>query len=141
MSSEACEPEREVGREPPLREPGMYDVRRPPSSNDGRAPIGRLRSDFSLILVMGPEMLCLCPCPETELPGLGSPAPDCARDLNGVIDCDTPDASVNCSRSSTFVRPLALHGSFLTRNSSSATQPPPTRTMTVERRMRTKRSF
>ena len=60
-----------------------------------------------LTLVMGPEMLCLCPCPETELPGLGSPAPDCALDLNGVIDCETPEASVNCSRSSTFVRPLA----------------------------------
>lgn len=33
------------------------------------------------------------------------------------------------------------HGSFLTRNSSSATQPPPTRTITVLLRMRTRRSF
>lgn len=33
------------------------------------------------------------------------------------------------------------HGSFFTRNSSSATQPPPTRTMTVLLRMRTRRSF
>ena len=67
----------------------------------------RIMKTCFLTLVMGPEMLCLCPCPETELPGLGSPAPDCALDLNGVIDCETPEASVNCSRSSTFVRPLA----------------------------------
>lgn len=40
-----------------------------------------------------------------------------------------------------LVRPLALHGSFFRRNSSSATQPPPTRTMTVLRRIRTRRSF
>lgn len=33
------------------------------------------------------------------------------------------------------------HGSFLTRNSSRETHPPPTRTMTVDRRMRTRRSF
>jgi len=33
------------------------------------------------------------------------------------------------------------HGSFLTRNSSSATQPPPTLTITVLRRIRTRRSF
>lgn len=32
------------------------------------------------------------------------------------------------------------HGSFLTRNSSRAIQPPPTRTMTVLRRIRTRRS-
>ena len=36
---------------------------------------------------------------------------------------------------------LPRHGSFLTRNSSSATQPPPTRTMTVLRRIRTSRNF
>lgn len=34
-----------------------------------------------------------------------------------------------------------LHGSFLTKNSSSATQPPPTRTMTVDRKIRTRRNF
>lgn len=60
-----------------------------------------LVSFYLFTLVMGPEMLCLCP--DTELPGL-----DWARDLKGVMDCDTPDASVNCSRSSTFVRPLAI---------------------------------
>lgn len=32
-------------------------------------------------------------------------------------------------------------GSFLTKNSSKATQPPPTRTITVLRRIRTKRNF
>ena len=53
---------------------------------------------------MGPETLCRCP--ETELPGLGSPAAE-GLDLNAVMDCETPLASVNCSRSSTFVRPLA----------------------------------
>ena len=36
---------------------------------------------------------------------------------------------------------LPLHGSFLTKNSSRAHQPPPTRTMTVDRRIRTKRNF
>lgn len=36
---------------------------------------------------------------------------------------------------------LPRHGSFLTRNSSSATHPPPTRTMTVERKIRTSRNF
>lgn len=35
----------------------------------------------------------------------------------------------------------ALHGSFFNKNSSRATQPPPTRTITVLRRIRTKRSF
>lgn len=33
------------------------------------------------------------------------------------------------------------HGSFFTKNSSNATHPPPTRTMTVLRRMRTNLSF
>lgn len=33
------------------------------------------------------------------------------------------------------------HGSFLTKNSSRATQPPPTRTITVLLRIRTRRSF
>ena len=59
---------------------------------------------YSLTFVIGPETLCLCP--ETELPGLGRPAPE-ALDLNGVMDCETPLARVNCSRSSTFVRPFA----------------------------------
>ena len=59
---------------------------------------------YRLTFVIGPETLCLCP--ETELPGLGSPAPE-ALDLNGVMDCETPLARVNCSRSSTFVRPFA----------------------------------
>lgn len=40
-----------------------------------------------------------------------------------------------------FVRPLARHGSFFTKNSSNATHPPPTRTITVLRRIRTKRNF
>ena len=53
---------------------------------------------------MGPETLCLCP--ETELPGLGSPAAE-GLDLKAVMDCETPLARVNCSLSSTFVRPFA----------------------------------
>ena len=36
---------------------------------------------------------------------------------------------------------LPLQGSFFTRNSSRATQPPPTRTITVLRRIRTRRNF
>lgn len=36
------------------------------------------------------------PCVEMDL-----------RDLNAAIDCDTPSASMNCSRSSMLVRPLA----------------------------------
>ncbi len=74
-----------------------------PASKEARVPpMGRLRSDFCLILVIGPETLGRCPCPEIELPGL-----DWARDLNGVIDWETPEARVNCSLSSTFVRPFA----------------------------------
>ena len=56
---------------------------------------------------MGPDMLGLCGWPdwlETELLGLASAL---VLVLNGVMLCDTPDANVNCSRSSTFVRPLA----------------------------------
>merc|ERR1740129_979154 len=59
----------------------------------------------------------------------------------GVVDWDTPEARVNCSLSSTLVLPLALQGSFLTKNSSRAHHPPPTRTMTVDLRIRTRRSF
>ena len=53
---------------------------------------------------MGPEMLGLCPWPEMDPDG------DCAvLDLNGVMDWETPEARVNCSRSSTLVRPLAAN--------------------------------
>lgn len=31
------------------------------------------------------------------------------RGLKAVIDCDTPSARMNCSRSSMLVRPLAVH--------------------------------
>ena len=41
--------------------------------------------------------------PETEDVGLSLGA----FDLNGVMDWETPEARVNCSRSSTLVRPLA----------------------------------
>ena len=33
-----------------------------------------------------------------------------ALDLKGVIDWDTPEASVNCSLNSTLVRPFAVIG-------------------------------
>ena len=36
---------------------------------------------------------------------------------------------------------LPLHGSFLAKNSSKGSQPPPTRTITVLRKMRTSLSF
>ena len=36
---------------------------------------------------------------------------------------------------------LPLHGSFLIKNSSKAIQPPPTLTMTVDRKIRTSRNF
>lgn len=63
---------------------------------------GSLFPDPTPTFVMGPETLGLCPCPEME------PLGDCAvRDLKGVMLWETPDASVNCSRSSTLVRPLA----------------------------------
>lgn len=47
--------------------------------------------------------------------GMGDPfwlGLDCADieilGLNGVMLCDTPSASMNCSRNSMFVRPLAI---------------------------------
>jgi hypothetical protein len=41
-------------------------------------------------------------CDAVELP------PGLALGLNAVILCDTPSARMNCSRSSMFVRPLAV---------------------------------
>ena len=59
---------------------------------------------------MGPAELGLREaCPETELFGLSVFCVD-VLGLNEVILCDTPGASVNCSRSSTLVRPLAKKG-------------------------------
>lgn len=63
------------------------------------------------------------------------------RGVNPCITCVEPSGKMNFSRSSMFVRPFARQGSCLTRNSSRASQPPPTRTITVERKMRTSRSF
>ena len=54
-------------------------------------------------------MLGRCPGPElpdTEASGLG-PLND-GLDLKGAMLCETPAAKVNCSRSSTLVRPLAV---------------------------------
>lgn len=62
------------------------------------------------------------------------------RERNGVMPCEAPSGRMNFSRSSRLVRPRALQGSFFTKNSSRAIQPPPTRTMTVLRRIRTSRS-
>ncbi|KAG7271178.1 hypothetical protein CRUP_025493 [Coryphaenoides rupestris] len=55
------------------------------------------------------------------------------RERKAARPCDTPSGRMNFSLSSRL-------GSFLTRNSSRAIQPPPTLTMTVLRRIRTKRS-
>lgn len=95
-------------------------------------PIGTLRALLSRTLVIGPaEDICVrC---RVEV-GLG-------LDLNAVIDWLTPSANMKFSLSSIFVLPLARQGSFFRRNSSNATHPPPTRTITVDRRILTKRSF
>jgi len=53
-------------------------------------------------LVMGPCMEPLRVSPETEEVGLSLGA----FDLKGVMDWETPEARVNCSRSSTLVRPF-----------------------------------
>ena len=64
-----------------------------------------------ITFVIGPEILPLgCPDapPETELFGLAPGAASLVRlALKAVILCDAPGAKVNCSRSSTLVRPLA----------------------------------
>lgn len=63
---------------------------------------------FLFTLVIGPDILGRCPdCPETELLGLVSVALE-GLALKAVILCETPEAKVNCSRNSTFVRPLAV---------------------------------
>ena len=64
-----------------------------------------------ITFVIGPEILPLgCPDapPDTELLGLAPGAASLGLlDLKAVILCDAPGAKVNCSRSSTLVRPLA----------------------------------
>ena len=50
----------------------------------------------------------LCCSPETE--DVGDDWVGGALDLKGVIDWETPEARVNCSLSSTLVRPLAAKG-------------------------------
>ena len=60
-----------------------------------------------LTLVMGPEVgRPLRPSPEMEEVGEAAGA----LDLKGVMDWETPEARVNCSLSSTLVRPLAGKG-------------------------------
>jgi hypothetical protein len=91
--------------------------------------------DFSRTFMIGPEV-------RKELadePEAGEEAD--VFGLKAVIDWETPSARMNCSRSSMLVRPLALHGSFFNKNSSNAIQPPPTRTITVLLKIRTKRNF
>ena len=56
--------------------------------------------------MIGPCMEPFLVSPETEEVGLSLGA----LDLKGVIDWETPEARVNCSRSSTLVRPLAGWG-------------------------------
>lgn len=62
------------------------------------------------------------------------------RDRKAARPCEAPSGRMNFSRSSKLVRPRARQGSFFTRNSSRAIHPPPTRTMTVLRKIRTRRS-
>ena len=69
----------------------------------GQQPV----SFVPLTLVMGPDMLGLGPDgPATDESGLG-PLIE-AFDLKGAMLWETPAAKVNCSRSSTLVRPLAV---------------------------------
>lgn len=74
-------------------------------------------------------------------------APDPSRDIPGRLLRNVPMACADMSgeaarlRMSKLVRPSDLQGSFLLRNSLSVSQPPPTRTMTVLRRIRSRRSF
>lgn len=57
------------------------------------------------------------PCMEPFLPWGAACSPETeevgdsrgAFDLKGVMDWETPEARVNCSRSSTLVRPFAEH--------------------------------
>ena len=58
-----------------------------------------------ITFVIGPETLGRWDSPEMEPLGLLS----LGLDLNGVILWDTPEARVNCSLNSTFVRPLAKY--------------------------------
>lgn len=60
--------------------------------------------------------------------------------LNAFMLSLVPDAR-SCSRSSRFVRPAARQGSFFCRKLCNVSHPPPTRTMTVLRRIRSNRSF
>ena len=62
---------------------------------------------FSLTLVIGPDVgMPFLPSPDMEEVGEAAGA----LDLKGVMDWDTPEARVNCSLSSTLVRPLAGKG-------------------------------
>jgi len=88
---------------------------------------------------MGPCIPPFLVSPDTE--EVGEACAGGALDLKGVIDWETPEARVNCSLNSTFVRPFARQGSFFTKNSSRAHQPPPTRTITVDLRILTSRNF
>lgn len=157
----------EFGFEPALDPPGVIPVRgaydtflcgvylpdgpvRPPSlslkesgvdadsdEREGR-DIGIERMDRSRTFMMGPWPLIYAGVLDPF--GVAEVGVD-RRGVNAAIVCDTPSAKINCSRSSMLVRPLARQGSFFCKNSSNATQPPPTRTITVLRRMRTSRSF
>lgn len=80
-----------------------------------------------------------------ELDRVGDAALDEGLDLRplslkGAMPEEAPSGKINFSRSSKLVRPLALQGSFFTKNSSKAIHPPPTRTITVLRRIRTRRN-
>ena len=58
--------------------------------------------------MIGPCIPPFLVSPETE--DVGDAWAGGALDLKGVIDWDTPEASVNCSLNSTLVRPFAVIG-------------------------------
>lgn len=60
---------------------------------------------------------------------------------NDILDCDAPSARMNVSLRSVVIFPLDLQGSFCSKKAASVTHPPPTRTITVLFRKRTRHIF
>ncbi len=91
----------------PFFNAGSLDFRFFPESNENKTIVRSRPVLPELTFVMGPETLGRCPeLPETEASGLG-PLND-GLDLKGVMLWETPAARVNCSRSATLARPLAV---------------------------------
>lgn len=70
-----------------------------------RSPLDQKSVHESSTLVMGPVEGVRSELAEEPEPGVVDVD---VFGLNAVIDCDTPSAKMNCSRSSMFVRPFAV---------------------------------